>query len=257
MRDQAVSRPAAIRGTIAWPVAPATCTLVVVRLTLAGVIGSVLYLIAGGIWVVSASPTWVWQIPIGWCVAVAAVGLFIPGAANQVSLARAYLAGPAFGYALAGWFGPLALVVAVAGLTDLVDGTVARRLAQPTAFGGGLDPVVDGLFMGALCIGLAAGGAFPLWLALVVIARYLLPALGGGLLLALGRRPELRHTLMGQVSTVLILVLVGGVCLLRGLHQPSSALLTGAEVAIPVATLATFVHLAWVSRRAVVPAGAG
>jgi len=228
-----------------------------VRFNSTGVVAGALYLALGFVWVLAASPTWLWQLPLAWFVAVALVGAFIPGVANQVSFARAYLAGPAFGYALAGWFGPLAVTVAVAGLTDFVDGTVARRLAQPTSFGGGLDPVLDGLFMGALCLGLAAGGALPLWLALVVIARYLLPALGGGLLIVLGRRPELRHTLTGQVSTVLILVLVGGVCLLRGLHQPSGALLTGAEVVIPVATVATFAHLAWASRRAVMPAAAG
>jgi phosphatidylglycerophosphate synthase len=145
----------------------------------------------------------------------------------------------------------------VAGLTDLLDGTVARRFGQPSNFGGGLDPVVDGLFGGALCLGLAAGGVIPLWLAVVVIARYLLPALGGGLLIFLGRRPELRHTLTGQVSTVLILVLVGGVCLLRGLHQDSSAMLAGAEVVIPVATVATFAHLAWASRHTVAATEAG
>ena len=51
--------------------------------------------------------------------------------------------------------------VALAGLTDLVDGTVARRFKSPTNFGGGLDPVVDGLFAAALAFGLAFGGVFP------------------------------------------------------------------------------------------------
>jgi phosphatidylglycerophosphate synthase len=103
--------------------------------------------------------------------------------------------------------------------------------------------------VGALVLGLSLGGAFPLWLSLVVIARYLLPALAGGVLIAAGRRPELRHTLTGQVSTTLILVLVGGVCLFRGLNQDSSGLLSAAEVVIPVATLATYVHLAFALRR--------
>jgi phosphatidylglycerophosphate synthase len=220
-----------------------------VRVHRIGLIAGVIYLILGAAWLWAARPSGAWAVA-AWFVVVAAAGAFIPGEANQLSLARAYLAAPAFAYALVGQFGLLALTVAVGGLTDLVDGTVARRFARPSNFGGGLDPVVDGLLMGALCIGLALGGTFPLWLALVVLARYLLPALGGGLLFALGRRPELRHTVTGQVSTVLILVLVGGVCLLRGLHQESSGLLTAAEVVIPVATLATFVHLAWVSRRA-------
>lgn len=165
--------------------------------------------------------------------------------ANQVTLLRAYLAIPAFVLAVRGNFGALAIVVALAGLSDLVDGTLARRLGGPTNFGGGLDPVVDGLFMGAFVVGLGFGGAIPLWLAAVVIARYLLPALAGGLLIALGRRPELRHTVAGQVSTVLVFVLVGGVCLLRGLNQDASGLLVGAEVVIPIATVATYLNLAW------------
>ena len=213
-----------------------------------GVVAGAVYLLLGFAWAWAAGAPW---FVFAWFVAIAIAGSFVPGAANQVSLARAYLAAPALVYALRGDFGFLAVAVALASVSDLVDGTVARRLAQPTSFGGGLDPVVDGLFAGALCIGLSLGGAFPLWLALVVIARYLLPALGGGLLIVLGRKPELRHTLMGQVSTVLILFCVGGVCLLRGLSQDASGLVAAAAVVIPLATVATFVHLAWASRRAV------
>jgi cardiolipin synthase len=222
-----------------------------VRLNRSGVIAGALYLLLGLAWLALARPAGPAWLVAGWLLVVAVAGAFIPGEANQVSLARAYLAAPAFVYALAGQFGFLAVAVAIAGLTDLVDGTVARRFERPSNFGGGLDPVVDGLFVGALCIGLAVGGAFPLWLALVVIARYLLPALGGGLLIALGRRPELRHTLTGQVSTTLILFCVGGVCLLRGLNQDSSGLANAAKVVIPIATIATFAHLAWATRRAV------
>src|SRR5436190_17451229 len=226
------------------------------RLNRTGVVAGIVYLGAGFAWLVLGAPDNPWLVG-AWLVIVAVAGAFIPGEANHVSLARAYLAAPAFVYALAGQYGFLALAVALSGLTDLVDGTVARRFARPSTFGGGLDPVVDGLFVGALAIGLALGGAFPLWLALVVIARYLLPALGGGLLIVLGRRPELRHTITGQVSTVLILFLVGGICLLRGLHQDSSGLASAAAVVIPLATLATFVHLTWASRRSVVLAEPG
>ena len=215
--------------------------------------------IAGLIWV-GLGLAWMWlggaPWPFAaWFIAVAVAGAFVPGAANHVSLARAYLAAPALGYALHKDFGPLAVVMALAGLSDLVDGTVARRLAQPSNFGGGLDPVVDGLFMGALAIGLSTGGAFPVWLALVIIARYLLPAVAGGVLLA-GRRPlELRHTVTGQVSTSLILVLVGGIVLFRALSQDPGKLVIGAEVVIPIATLATFVHLALALRRPAVGPG--
>lgn len=197
-------------------------------------------------WLAVSGQSWVVGV---WFVVVAWIGAFIPGEANQVSLGRAYLAGPAASYAVGGRFGALAVVIAIAGLTDLVDGTVARRFERPTALGGALDPVVDGVFMGAATLGIALSGAIPVWLAVVVIARYLVPALFGGLLLARGRRPELRHTLTGQISTTLIIVLVGGVALLRGLRQDPGGYLTSAEVVIPIATLATWVHLAVSLRR--------
>lgn len=224
------------------------------RLQRSGVIAGLVYLVIGLAWISITHPP---LYLIAWLIAVAVAGSYIPGEANQVTLARAYLAVPALAYATTGQFGLLAVVVAVAGLTDLVDGTIARRFGTPSQFGGGLDPVVDGLFTGGLGIGLAIGGTLPLWLALVVIARYLLPALAGGVLIAMGRRPELRHTLTGQVSTVLILVLVGGVCLLRGLNQDASGLLNAAEVVIPIATVATYVHLAFALRRPVTAAFVG
>jgi cardiolipin synthase (CMP-forming) len=223
-----------------------------VRLNRVGASASIAWVLLGAAWTFAIGSPW-W---LAWFLAVALVGMLIPGVANQVSLARAYLAAPALVYALAGQFGAVAVVVAVAGLTDLVDGTVARRIGSPSQFGGALDPVVDGLFMCGLALGAAIGGAFPVWLGLVAIARYALPALAGGVLLAAGRRPQLRHTLTGQVSTVLILVLLGGACLLRALGQDSSGLVTGAEVAIPIATVATWMHLAWAAFRRPVGAAA-
>jgi cardiolipin synthase len=216
------------------------------RLNRVGVIASLGYALLGLAWTVLAGLPWPYA---AWFVILAAFGAFVPGEANQVSLARAYLAAPVAAYAQRGQFGALAVVVAIAGLTDLVDGTVARRFKSPTSFGGGLDPVVDGLFMAALASGLAFGGAFPVWLAVVVAARYFVPAVAAGVLLASGRRPELRHTLTGQLSTTLNLVLLGGIALLRGLGQDPGNLVIGAEIVLPIAAAATLVHLAVAARR--------
>jgi phosphatidylglycerophosphate synthase len=191
---------------------------------------------------------------VGWFAVVAVIGAFIPGVANQVSLARAHLAAPALAYSvLPGRLGLLAVVLAIAGLTDLVDGTIARRFDKPSTLGGGLDPVVDGVLLGAVAIGLALGGTIPLWLALVIIARYLLPAVAGFVLLTMGRRPELRHTVSGQISTALIIVLIGGICLFRFMNQDAGNVVIGAEVVIPIATVATFIHLGWAARRSLRP----
>jgi cardiolipin synthase len=216
-----------------------------VRLSRGGVVASLVYLLIGCVWALLSGDV----LFVGWVVAVAVAGAFIPGEANQVTLARAYLAAPALAYAVQKQFAPLAVTVAVASVTDLLDGTVARRLGQRSNFGGALDPVVDGIFMGAFVIGIAIGGLIPGWLAIVVIARYLLPALAGGVLLLMGRRPKLQHTLTGQVSTTLILVLLGGICLLRALQQDPGNFVPAAEVVIPIATLATYAHLGFALRR--------
>jgi phosphatidylglycerophosphate synthase len=211
---------------------------------------SLVYLGLGMAWVFGAHPPGPTYVYIAWFWAVAIAGCFVPGIANQVSLARAYLAAPALAYSVApSHLGPLAVVLAVGGLTDLVDGTIARRFDRPSTLGGGLDPVVDGLFLGAVAVGLAVGGTFPVWLGLVIVARYLLPALGGLALIAAHRRPELRHTVTGQISTSLIIVLLGGICLFRFMNQDASNVVIGAEIVIPIATIATMVHLALLARR--------
>jgi cardiolipin synthase (CMP-forming) len=212
---------------------------------------SLVYLALGLAWLWFAHPPGALPLELVWLAAVAVAGTLVPGVANQVSLARAYLAAPALAYALAGGLGPLAVTMAVAGLSDLVDGTIARRLEEPSTFGGGLDPVIDGIFLGATAVGLAVWGAFPLWLACVVIVRYLLPGVAGAVLL-LARRPiEIHHTVTGQISTSLILVLLGAIVLLRALNQDPGNFVVGAEVVIPIATLATFIHLGLTLRRPV------
>jgi phosphatidylglycerophosphate synthase len=218
-----------------------------------GIVCSAAYLLLGLAWVAGTNPASPFLLA-GWFVAVAALGSFIPGWANQVSLARMYLAAPALAYALVpGRLGLLAVVLAVAGLTDVVDGTIARRFDRPSTFGGGLDPVVDGVLLGAIAIGLAVGGTFPLWLAGVIVARYLLPAIVGLVLISMHRRLEVRHTVSGQISTALTIILIGGICLFRFMSQDAGNVVAGAEIVIPITTVATFVHLGWAAWRSTAP----
>lgn len=218
--------------------------------TSAGLVAAPVYLALSALWLWFAPHPGPPALFIVYLVPLLLVTAFLPGAANQVTVSRAYLAAPAFAYAQEPvFFMPLALTVALAGLTDLVDGTVARRLGATTRLGGALDPVVDGIFFGALAIGLAVGFAYPAWLAAVVIGRYALPALAGAGLLLSHRRPEIRHTLFGQLSTTLIAVLLGGVALLRALGADTRPIVLAGEIVIPLATLFTFANLAWVVGR--------
>ena len=63
------------------------------------------------------------------------------------------------------------VVLAIASVTDFLDGYLARRLNQTTRLGQLLDPAADRLYIFATLAGLAAVGYVPLWLAIVVISR--------------------------------------------------------------------------------------
>jgi cardiolipin synthase len=225
---------------------------ILIRPTAVGIAASGCLLAADLTWLVVVHPPGL-ALLAAWFGTLALLGAFVPGLANQVTLSRAHLAGPALVYSvLPSRLLELAAVVSLAGVSDLVDGAIARRTGSPTRLGGGLDPVVDGVFFGAVAVGLSLGGAYPWWLALVVIVRYGLPAaVGAGLVLA-GRRPKLQHTPLGQVSTTLIGILLGGLALLRGLGWSTSVLLVVSEVVLPAAALATFVNLFLANRTAIV-----
>jgi cardiolipin synthase (CMP-forming) len=166
------------------------------------------------------------------------------GVANLVTGSRIVLAIPGFFLALSPSGLPwLALVVAVAGVSDLVDGTIARRFDRPTKFGAALDPIADGFFFGAVASGLAAGGLYPAWLAVLVVLRYLVPSIVGLVLILLRRLPSLRHTFFGQLSTALVAVLLGGLALFRFLSIPTDGLLLVTEVVLPIATVLAWIEL--------------
>ena len=221
------------------------------RPTSTGLAGAACLLVADAAWLLLTGPPGVPLLAV-WFLAAAAFGAFLPGWANQLSMVRAHLAGPGLVYALSPRsFGLVAVTVALAGLSDVLDGAIARRFEGATSLGGALDPVVDGVFFGAVAVGLAAGGAYPPWLAGVVVLRYLIPALAGGLLLLWGRRPRLRHTPVGQASTALIAILLGGVGLLRAAGRDTGSLLTVSEAVIPLAALATFANLFWANRHSI------
>src|SRR5688500_1731400 len=63
------------------------------------------------------------------------------------------------------------LVLVVSGITDYLDGKLARRLNQTSTLGAILDPVADRLFILAVVVGLWQRDIIPVWLAIVLPLR--------------------------------------------------------------------------------------
>lgn len=97
-------------------------------------------------------------------------------AANQVTLLRMLLV-PAFvSLVVYGYLGWALIVFMVAGITDLLDGIIARRSGQQSSLGAWLDPMADKLLAVSTFIvltvpGLGLANPLPIWLTVMIITR--------------------------------------------------------------------------------------
>lgn len=90
---------------------------------------------------------------------------------NSLTLLRILLVPVFTYYFLAGDYRIALGVFVVTGLTDVVDGYLARRLQLKTTLGAALDPAADKLLMFVTFIVLAMRDLVPVWLAVLVIFR--------------------------------------------------------------------------------------
>ncbi|MFT4187927.1 MAG: CDP-alcohol phosphatidyltransferase family protein [Aeromicrobium sp.] len=91
---------------------------------------------------------------------------------NALSFARLLLI-PVFLYLVLGpeWDELALVVLVVSGVTDYLDGKLARKLGQTSKIGAILDPVADRLYILAVVVGLSLRDIIPWWLAVILPLR--------------------------------------------------------------------------------------
>jgi CDP-diacylglycerol--glycerol-3-phosphate 3-phosphatidyltransferase len=105
-----------------------------------------------------------------------------------------------------GYSWPAAIVFGIAGVTDQVDGYLARRWHVESAFGKFADPLADRLMIDAAVILLLYEGRLP-WLALIIPARDLITLVGTPIML--GRGYEFQVNFLGKAATWLLYASLG------------------------------------------------
>jgi cardiolipin synthase len=174
-------------------------------------------------------------------------------AANQLTLLRLILV-PVFAlcmlYGHPGW----ALVVFVAaGLTDALDGLIARHTG-PTTVGAWLDPMADKLLLGTMFImltlpGLGLTARIPLWLTVLVISRDVAIVMTVAIFnLAVARR-TFRPSPLGKVATATYVLT--GVVTLYANSDPRALGLVGVcvDLTLAITLLSGFEYLYRMTRR--------
>ena len=139
-----------------------------------------------------------------------------------------------------------------AGLTDALDGTLARILKQRTVLGSYLDPVADKLLLSTLFLVLMHQGLIPVRVTVMVFGRDVGILVVAALLYAAVGRREFAPSIFGKANTFAQIAAVAAVLL----HQLTAAnwVSTVRLVALGATMVLTVVscfHYAWIASRRV------
>lgn len=105
-------------------------------------------------------------------------------------------------------FFPSLVLFTVSGVSDGLDGFLARVLNQKTSFGAYLDPIADKALIMSCFVILAAKGVLPVWLAVLVISRDCLILCGIAVLMFMSITPDIKPSLLSKYTTAVQLITV-------------------------------------------------
>jgi len=100
------------------------------------------------------------------------------------------------------------IVFIVAGLTDALDGFLARVLHQQTVLGSYLDPIADKALLASSFVTLSVMHIIPGWLTVIVISRDFIILLGISVLSIMSIPVKIRPAFISKITTALQLVTV-------------------------------------------------
>jgi cardiolipin synthase len=138
---------------------------------------------------------------------------------------------------ISGQMVPAFVVFIAAGLSDAVDGFIAKRYNASTSLGAYLDPLADKLLLVSIYISLGYLDILPTWLVILVTSRDFM--IVGGLLLAwfLERPMEIQPLFVSKANTAGQIVLAGVALGLPGLGYPAQDLILWGAFAVGILTV--------------------
>jgi cardiolipin synthase (CMP-forming) len=121
----------------------------------------------------------------------------------------------------------------IAGITDGIDGLLARITHQRTELGAYLDPIADKLLLFAAFITLAIVEIIPSWLVVIIITRDVIILVGFLVMILTSYHPKINPSLLSKITTTfqiitIVLVLLAGYY--PAFKQPSFVAIYGTAV---------------------------
>ncbi len=126
---------------------------------------------------------------------------------NLITLGRVFLVPVVFWLLLTHETRWAFVLFVVAGVSDGVDGFLAKRYGWTTELGSYLDPLADKLLLVCIFIALGVSGDLPSWLVIAVVTRDLLIVAGVILSWVLGHPVPIHPLVVSKANTVAQIVL--------------------------------------------------
>jgi len=140
------------------------------------------------------------------------------------------------------------ILFVVAGLSDALDGFLARVLKQRTVLGEYLDPVADKLLLSTLFLVLLHEGLMPVRVTVLVFGRDVCILLVSAILYAVAGRRDFQPSIFGKINTLAQVLAVAVVILHQWTHAPwVLALRSFALWATIIFTVVSGLHYAWLA----------
>jgi cardiolipin synthase len=130
---------------------------------------------------------------------------------NLITLGRVILVPVVFWLLVSGQPKPAFLVFVVAGISDAVDGFLAKRFNWETELGAFLDPIADKLLIVCIYIALGVAGNLPSWIVIAVVSRDVLIVGATVLSWVLGHPVAMKPIVISKANTVAQIVLAATV----------------------------------------------
>jgi cardiolipin synthase len=127
---------------------------------------------------------------------------------NLISLARLLAVPVAIYFILRHYYGVAFWVFVAAGVSDAVDGYIAKHFGQASALGAYLDPIADKALLVGVYLTLGYAGYIPSWLVILVVFRDVIIVGGVILLHILAQGVRMKPLIVSKVNTAVQIALI-------------------------------------------------
>ncbi len=130
---------------------------------------------------------------------------------NVITLGRVILVPLVFWLLVTGQTQAAFFAFIVAGISDAIDGWLAKSFGWATELGAYLDPLADKLLIVSIFLALGVDGKLPLWLVIAVVSRDILIVVAVVLSWLLSNPVRIHPLVVSKANTVAQIVLAGTV----------------------------------------------